>query len=580
MYSNTSKKVDANTKKYNILAINTGHNGSTALVSDGEIIFYGEEERFSHMKYDANPFKSMLYVLMNYSIDEFVIGGTHEQYGQLQWTGENAYTALVRKFNPKVKVTMMGNRHHYGHASNAFYNSGFKTAVAVVVDGAGSFHQEKMGSDENSPVTGGYETESIFLCGYPTEIVPVYKRYADGNTITYSNGVKEFDDTVTITKAYEAVTNYLGFHFIEAGKTMGIAPYGQQDENIPPLFLHSKGNKNLLRPQYPSGAIIDEFRFPYLIRHGAVGEWHFNESMTDPKFKNLAWQVQQETQQLVARLIQKAVDDTGETNVVISGGYALNCVANYFYVKQFPNLNIYIDPLAHDGGTSLGLALWAWHVKSDNTKPTKLKNLYLSSPPDYNDINDAMNEMKTLDIKDATDSDVVDLLVKENIVALFSGAAEGGPRALGNRSLLFDPRVKNGKDIVNKIKGREWFRPFAGSVLAEHAAQWFDLAGMKDSPFMMYAVDVLKDKLEIIPSVTHVDGTCRVQTVSEEDNKNYYNLINVFYKATQVPVLFNTSFNLAGEPLVETVLDAIDTISRSEIKYLYLPDIGKLIYKK
>lgn len=564
---------------YNILAINPGHNGSTALVSDGEIIFYGEEERFSHAKYDGNPFKSMINVLMNYPIDEIIIGGTTLQLPQLPWTGEDPYTALVKKFNPKVKSSKMGDRHHLSHAANAFYNSGFKTAAAVIVDGAGSFHQEKMGNDENAPITGGYETESIFMCEYPNQFTPVYKRYADGNTITYSNGVREFDDTVTITKAYEAVTDYLGFHPIEAGKTMGLAPYGHYDENIPPLFVQGKGNKNVLRPQYPAKAWIDEFRFPYLVRHGNIQEWHNNETMVDQKYKNLAWHVQQETQELVANLIQKAHDDTGEINIVLGGGYALNCVANYFYKKRFPNLNIYVDPLAHDGGTALGLALLAANTRDENKTPKKLKNLYLSSKPDYEDVDVALEQLKALSIKDATPSDVAQLLVDGNIVALFQGAAEGGPRALGNRSILFDPRVKDGKDIVNKVKGREWFRPFAGSVLKEHAKEWFDLAGMDESPFMMYAVDVQKDKLDIIPSVTHVDGTCRVQTVSEEDNKGYYDLIKAFYDKTQVPIVFNTSFNLAGDPLVESVLDAIDTISKSEIKYLYLADIGKLIYK-
>ena len=191
---------------YNILAINPGHNGSTALVCDGEIVFYGEEERFSHMKYDGNPFKSMMTVLTSFPIDELIIGGTNEQYGQLAWTGEDAYTALVRKYNPKVKVTKMGNRHHLGHAVNAFYNSGFKTAAAVVVDGSGSYHTEKMGQEQDSPVTAGFETESIFNCSYPANISPVYKRYSSQQTAVYDNGVKDFDDTVTISKAYEAVT--------------------------------------------------------------------------------------------------------------------------------------------------------------------------------------------------------------------------------------------------------------------------------------------------------------------------------------------------------------------------------------
>jgi carbamoyltransferase len=162
---------------------------------------------------------------------------------------------------------------------------------------------------------------------------------------------------------------------------------------------------------------------------------------------------------------------------------------------------------------------------------------------------------------------------------LFQGRAEGGPRALGNRSILFDPRRQDGKDFVNRVKRREWFRPFAGSVMEEHANEWFDMAGMQSSPFMMYAVDVRNDKIAQIPAVTHVDNTCRVQTVNPEQNAHYYELIQEFHKLTGVPLLFNTSFNLAGQPLVETMIDALVTLFNSDIEYLYMPDIGKLVKK-
>jgi len=147
---------------------------------------------------------------------------------------------------------------------------------------------------------------------------------------------------------------------------------------------------------------------------------------------------------------------------------------------------------------------------------------------------------------------------------------------LGNRSILFDPRVKNGKDIVNKVKQREWFRPFAGTVLHEYAGEWFDLRGLKESPFMMYAVNVHENKQNLIPSIVHIDGSCRIQTLTRNQNKNYYNLINEFYKITGVPILFNTSFNLAGECIVETLEDAQKTLANSDIDYLYLPEFNLL----
>ena len=165
----------------------------------------------------------------------------------------------------------------------------------------------------------------------------------------------------------------------------------------------------------------------------------------------------------------------------------------------------------------------------------------------------------------------IEIILNQEILAIFQGKSEMGPRALGNRSLLFDPRNKDGKTIVNKVKKREWYRPFAGSVLLEHAHEWFEMGTIKESPYMSFAIPVKENKKELIPSITHVDGTCRIQTITEKQNKNFYNLIKSFYEKTQVPILFNTSFNLAGEPLVETKEDALSTMARSDLNYLYIP---------
>lgn len=177
----------------------------------------------------------------------------------------------------------------------------------------------------------------------------------------------------------------------------------------------------------------------------------------------------------------------------------------------------------------------------------------------------------------ATYSDVIDLIEAQNIVALFQGRSEAGPRALGNRTIMFDPRNINGKDIVNTVKMREWFRPFAASIMVEHVHEWFDMAGLKESPFMMYAVDALPGVAEKVPSVVHVDNTCRIQTVTEEQNKHWYNLIKEFNSRTKVPLLFNTSFNLAGDTMCETIDDALSTLRRSKIEYCYMPDIGMIL---
>ena len=176
-----------------------------------------------------------------------------------------------------------------------------------------------------------------------------------------------------------------------------------------------------------------------------------------------------------------------------------------------------------------------------------IDSLYLGPEYDLSDIEgDVVNTMY-----------VARLLEERNIVAIYQGRSEAGPRALGNRSILYDPRDPDGKDIINRVKRRESFRPFAGSVLLPHAHEWFDMAGLQESPFMMYAFDALPHTYDKIPAILHVDNTCRVQTVALKDNTNYYQLIDSFYQRTDVPILFNTSFNLAGEPLVETPEDSI-----------------------
>ena len=165
-------------------------------------------------------------------------------------------------------------------------------------------------------------------------------------------------------------------------------------------------------------------------------------------------------------------------------------------------------------------------------------------------------------------SEVVKNIIDGKIVAIFQGGSEWGPRALGNRSILFDPRNPDAKDIVNKVKRREWYRPFAGTILLEYVNDYFEMLTIKESPYMSYAIPAKQKAKDEVPGIIHVDGTCRIQTVTREQNKHYYDLIEEFYKQTGVPILFNTSFNLAGEPLVETLEDAKDTVKRSDIDLL------------
>ena len=552
----------------NILAINPGHNGSAALLVDGELEFYVEEERLSRSKYDGNPLMGMLEAL-KYGVDVLVLGGTSPEFSKLPWTGEDAYTALIRKHNPDVKIYNVGHAHHLGHAAGAFYNSGFDKAAAVIVDGSGTRHTVTLPGEQKS---SGFETESIFNCDYEEGLNLVFQSLGgNSDTARALNEDVGMDDAITLVKAYEAVSDYLGFGFIEAGKTMGLAPYGKKDEKLPELFINGRGNKNVFIPNYPAGAFVDHIRHPSLILREDPKDWHEHPERITDAAKNLAWAVQDETQRLVGDLIEKAVAKTGHKNIVIAGRYGLNCVANYYYKKRFPDLNIFVDPISHDGGTAVGLAYLVHYTETKDTKKRPLSTLYLGPKREEN------YDLKGYDTQDVTPADVAKLISERNIVTLFQGRSEAGPRALGNRSILYDPTDPNGKDTVNQVKGREWFRPFEGSMLKEYFEEWFDTYGMEETPFMMYAMDFKLAKHGEAPAITHVDGTCRIQTVTREQNEAYYDLIEEFRKITGVPILFNTSFNLAGEPLVETLEDALKTMENCDINYLYLPEVGKLV---
>jgi carbamoyltransferase len=490
----------------------------------------------------------------------------------LDWTGEDLYHGWIRKLARKkfeYQTHFIDTIHHEMHASCAFINSGFETAACVIADGAGSFLNSSLFPGV------GYEFETIFKAKYPLEFDTVYKHIGTKEP----TGILDIEGTgaclVTeypgLTKTYEAVTEYCGFSCIDAGKTMGLSPYGKENQELPELFRDGWGNREVFIPNYPNGSKINYERFPVLFEDSKN---HKKGEYTQIQ-KDMAYAVQRDTETRMIELIRKAHEETGETNIVVCGGYGLNCVANYKYWKEFPDLNIYCEPISHDGGTSIGGAKYVYAKMNELEAPMNPQTSIYYGPqydPDtYEDYLDG------LEVSDTSYDDVAKLIREGTIVTIFQGRSEGGPRALGNRSILFDPTIKDGKDIVNQVKRREFFRPFACSILKEKVNDWFDLAGREESPHMMYAVDCLPGVEEKIPSVIHVDGTCRIQTVTQEQNEHYYNLISAFEKLSEVPILFNTSFNLGGDPLVETIADAIDTLQRSDIEYLYLPEIQKLV---
>jgi carbamoyltransferase len=361
---------------YNVLGIHPGHNGAAALVSDGELVYYLEEERFSRWKRDGNPFRAMVDICSKYKIDELVIGGTNDQLESniLPWTFESPYFALVRKYNPSVKITWLNYEHHLLHASCAFYNSGFNKAVILVIDGAGTFQTYNLNEKQK---IAGFEAESIWTAQYPGKFKPVYKIYGKNEPPRARLGIHDFDDAVTITKAYEAVTTYLGWDAVEGGKTMGLAPYGKQNSKIPPLFKNGRGNRDIFIPSYPSGAGIDFKSNSIFERNREPEVFHRNQNELLEIEADLAWHIQNDTQEEIAKLIEKAIDLTGLNKVCIAGGYGLNCVTNYFIKKKFPNIEIYHEPVSHDGGTAIGAAKSVYHERKNDFEKRKQTSIYL-----------------------------------------------------------------------------------------------------------------------------------------------------------------------------------------------------------
>lgn len=596
-----------------IAAITRGHNASVCLLKDGEIVFAVEEERLTREKYDGGPLVSIMKI-KEYTdrLDYLVIAHTqplHETAGRNDFTGEDIYTSLARKlgliergadlFN-HPQVIDLSHMHHKLHAACAFYRSGFKTATAVVIDGAGTFMPVTLSNGKHEVL---YEVESIFDCEYPNTIKTIFKHHGCrgplkgalvmdmpsdkyGEPGTHSGVI---DDCAGIVKAYEAVTQYCGWPAIEAGKTMGLYPYGQPNNNIPKIFTSIGGkwttvDRNVIIPTYPNAAEVNEYRFTELETDLEIYNSDQDLTLLQNR-RDLAYAIQTETQEQALNVILKAVEMTGNKNVVLSGGYGLNCVANYYYLDKLNELdiNLYAEPISNDAGTCIGAALMVHYgLTEDTTVLSYADSLYLG--PEYNitedDIHSVAEKYNATNVSKVTKKEIVDLLTNKNIVTIFQGRSESGPRALGNRSILFDPRFEDGKDFVNIVKRREYFRPFAGTVLHEHTNDWFDLKGMKQTPHMMYAVKCQPGVEEKIPSVIHVDGSCRIQTLKKEQNVHFYELIEEFYKETNVPVLFNTSFNLGGEPLVETLDDAVRTLANSKIEYLYLPEHELLIEVK
>lgn len=581
----------------NILGISAYYHDSAAcLLTDGEIVAAAQEERFTRRKHDPGfPLKAIEYCLAAGGISSSDIDyvafydkpllkferilKTHAAYAPKGWKtfSKAAPVWLERKLFIKQhieqqlgkKATILFPEHHESHAMSAFYPSPFKRAAVLTVDGVGEWATTTIAKGE-------------------------------GNQLTMLNEIR-FPHSLGLL--YSAITSYCGFK-VNSGeyKLMGLAPYGKPkytqlfyDELID-IKQDGSFHLNMKHFSFPIEATMTNTSFHDLFG----GPPREAETPISQKEMDIARSVQEVTEEVILRLAKHAKAITGMENICLAGGVALNCVANGRLQRERIFENLWVQPAAGDAGGALGAALGVWYSYLGNgrTDPhgvDAMKGSYLG-PAVSNE--DAISYLDQIGAVYEYHDDpnlfelTANLLAAEKVVGWVQGRMEFGPRALGSRSIIGDPRSSSMQEVMNKkIKFRESFRPFAPSVLAEYCNEWFDLDS--ESPYMLLVAPVKQsrrmpmsdeeenlfgiEKLNIarseIPAVTHVDYSARVQTVHENTNQKYFKLLETFNEKYSCPVLINTSFNVRGEPPVCSAEDAYVCFMRTEMDYLVIGNI-------
>ena len=465
------------------------------------------------------------------------------------------------------KINFVVPEHHFAHACQAFLCSPYADAAIMVVDGQGVPLKRTRGDQLSGCLAYGSDNNIKVLHDIP---------------VLHSLG-----------GFYAFVTRLCGFKTNEEGKTMGLAPYGTTK-------IYNELRKNL--EFYRSNSLVAKIRnirkyginelgtLRHLYSLGNYFEFFknveprkSNDAIAD-LYKDIAFAGQKVAEDVMIYLADILYEETGSKNLCIAGGVGLNCVANYSVLMHSKFKNIFVYPNAGDNGLCVGQALYVHNIVNKNKRSYVATNDYLGKTYSQEDVEKAVDGLQALPGIEISEYPEMQLLYEEmasliasgKITSWWQGRSEFGPRALGNRSILADPRRKDMKDILNsRVKFRESFRPFAPSVLAEKAREYFILD--IDSPFMLLAPKVIPGKEHLVPSIVHVDNTARVQTVKREDNLSYYKLIEAFERKTGIPMVLDTSFNVAGEPIVETPEDAVRCFMSTDIDVL---GIGKFLIKK
>ena len=570
-----------------VLGINAyDHDVSACLLRDGEIAVAIEKERITRQKHAGGFFQEVVDYCLNaegitFDDVDLVVRNCYvlpveELEMRMIYQGdmlehEREQTAKSPLYLPKSNKVMTVS-HHLAHAYSAFAPSPFEEGVVMVVDGVGSYASD---IKEPGQLTEGVsplarESESYYRFK-GSELTPLKKVWLQPCRGLLSD---EFFNMDGLGAVYSRVSSYIFADWNKCGEVMGLAPYGRPDK-FKTLLALKDGELEVA----PWDA---EFNQPWM--PDGKKKWEAGPAMRH--WEDMAWRIQHDAEEVLLERARWLRETTGAKNLVLAGGVALNCVANGRIVREAGFDNVWIQPAAGDNGISIGCAFYGHLAVQKKPRTFVMKRATLGV--EYSD--DAVRRVgnpwlvtrKTFNGSgESICREAAKLLAEGHVFGWFQGRSEFGPRALGNRSILGDPRRAEMKDILNKrVKFRQAFRPFAPIVTYERAKDIF--VGEDESPFMLRAKQVRPEWKDKIPAVVHVDGTARVQTVRRDHNERMYDLLVEFEKLTGVPVLVNTSFNIKGEPIVETPQDAMRCFIYTGIDYLVLHDtlVGKnALYK-
>lgn len=551
------------------------HDSAAVLIKDGMVVAAVEEERFTRKKHDFDfPINSIDYCLREANITSkdldcvvfyekpflkferifktilstFPRSRKLFQESMLYWLKERLWIKATIKEKLNYGGDVFFIEHHLSHAASSFLPSPFKKSIIITVDG-----------------TGEWATTTIGI--------------GDGNKIEIK---KQINFPHSLGLLYSAFTAFLGFKVNEGEyKVMGMAPYGQPkyvDKIYKIISFGNDGSFNLDMSYFSYHYDLSKsFGKKFVSLFGSPRKPEESEKL-DSYYADMAASIQTVLERAMLDIVNSAYREYGLKRLCLAGGVALNSSTNGIILRKTPIEEIFIQPQAGDGGGALGAALYVYNSVLNKKREYIQEHVYYGPKYEANEIEKFLSENKIKYEKLEEEillKRVAKFLIEGKVIGWFQGRMEWGPRALGNRSILADPRRSDMKDIVNsKIKFREPFRPFAASILADKATEWFDDVDNVEKKyplkFMLLVVDVKKEKREIVPAITHINGTTRPQLVFEKDNPRYYNLIKEFNKLTGVPLVLNTSFNLRGEPIVCSPRDAMATFFKSGLDALIL----------